>query len=184
MCEVSGEQLTRDCEGIAGIRLKRPSSRRDQIFRESDRDCVSTSICSVRVLVEFLMISGSQFTPLVITRLVILLSLLGTLVSVLFNGFTNPIVSLFFFAFVFVAGVAEFLPLTAEKWVFHTFPVFRTHRPVTLAVAAAPLLWSPPRTAGYLMLIAATATYAKVKSEISSSKLVEEPLEERIYQVL
>ena len=130
------------------------------------------------------MVTSTQFTPLVITRLVILTSLLGTFVSVLLNTFTNPIVSLFFLSFVFVAGVAEFLPLTAEKWVFQKFPVLRTHRPLTLALAAAPLLWSPPRTAGYLMLIAATATFAKCKSEIAAPKLLEEPLEERIYQVL
>jgi hypothetical protein len=132
-----------------------------------------------------MIISTSQFTPLVITRLVILASLLGTLASLILNGFSNPVISVFFIAFVFVAFVAEFLPLTAERWIFPKFPVLRFNRPLSLAVAAAPLLWSPPRIAGVLMLAASLATASKSRFTADTHpKLLEAPLEERIYQVL
>jgi hypothetical protein len=129
------------------------------------------------------MITSNHFTPLVITRLIILFTLLATLASLLINGFTNPVVTLFFVIFIFVAAISEFLPLTAEKWVFHKFPILRTHRPQTLACAALPLLWAPPRVAGVLMLCAAIASFIRTKVE-GSQPLKDEPLEERIYQVL
>ena len=125
----------------------------------------------------------SQFTPLVTARLVILGSLFAAFFSLLLCGFTNPVVSAFFLGFLAVSGVAEFLPLTAERWVFPKFPVFKTSRAATLTIGALPLLWSPPRTAGYFTLVAAAATFAKPEAQ-SQTKLLEAPMEERIYQVL
>ena len=122
--------------------------------------------------------------PVLLVRLLILLGLTLAMGLLLLSRGGNPILMIYFVLVSLGAMTSEFLPITAENLLYPMAPQFReSTRHLVLLLTALPLLMEPNnQISAYLLLGVAVCFFLKPK--IIQAKLLDQPMQERVYQIL